>query len=148
MAVMGRFDVSQVELLRDNLCNVTQHDIDTFFRDCAKELTQRLLRKAVQKTPVGVYPSSSGKAGGTLRRGWTDCLNSFSINHSGDMYIVELSNDVEYASYVEYGHRTRDHAGWVEGKFMMTISEREIQDSAPSILNRKFERFLRSVFTV
>lgn len=143
MAVMGSFDARQIELLRDNLSNVTQTDVDSFFRQCANELTARLLRKVQRRTPVGIYPASSGKTGGTLRRNWT----IGDIVRSGNMYTVEIINPTEYASYVEYGHRTRNHAGWIEGKFMMTISENELKEQAPSILNQRFETFLRSVFT-
>lgn len=143
MAVMGSFDARQVELLCDNLSNVTQADVDRFFRQCANELTARLLRKVQRRTPVGIYPSSYGKVGGTLRRNWT----IGEIVHSGNMYTVEIINPTEYASYVEYGHRTRNHEGWVEGKFMMTISENELKEQTPSILSRRFETFLRSVFT-
>lgn len=143
MAVMGSFDARQIELLRDNLSNVTQTDVDIFFKQCANELTARLLRKVQRRTPVGIYPASSGKTGGTLRRNWT----IGDIVRSGNMYTVEIINPTEYASYVEYGHRTRNHAGWIEGKFMMTISENELKEQAPSILNQRFETFLRSVFT-
>ena len=45
--------------------------IDEFIESCAKELAARLLAKVIKRTPVGQYPASSGKKGGTLRRGWT-----------------------------------------------------------------------------
>lgn len=102
----------------------------------------------------------SGKLGGTLRRGWTAKTHeeaasgsgrgadakayaeSLTINHSGNMFVVEIINPVEYASYVEYGHRTRNHTGWVPGKFMMTISESELRTIAPKVLQAKLEKFL------
>ena len=57
-----------------------------------------------------------------------------------------MKNPIEYASYVEYGHRTANHQGWVPGQFMMTISEQEIQQSAPGILENKIKKFLGGVF--
>lgn len=92
----------------------------------------------------------SGKVGGTLRRGWTagknqnakDYANSLKINHFSDTYVIEITNPVEYASYVEYGHRTRNGKGWVEGRFMMTISEQEIKSIAPRILENKIKKLL------
>lgn len=101
----------------------------------------------------------SGKVGGTLRRGWTAKTHeeaeggsgradakayaeSLTVNHLGDMVVIEIINPVEYASYVEYGHRTRNHTGWVPGRFMMTISEQEIQSIAPDVLESKVRRFL------
>lgn len=101
----------------------------------------------------------SGKLGGTLRRGWTANTHeeaeggsgrsdakayaeSLTVNHFGDMVVIEIINPVEYASYVEYGHRTRNHTGWVPGRFMMTISVQEIQNIAPDVLENKVRRFL------
>ena len=68
------------------------------------------------------------------------------VHHFGDTYVVEIVNPVEYASYVEYGHRTRNHKGWVKGKFMMTISEKELKDIAPQILERKIKKYMKECF--
>ena len=121
---------------------------------CAKELAARLLAKVVKRTPVGQYPSGSGKVGGTLRRGWTAgkdqnataYAKSLKIHHFGGTYVIEIVNPIEYASYVEFGHRTRNHKGWVEGKFMLTISEQEIQSIAPRILENKIKKLLGECF--
>lgn len=56
--------------------------------------------------------------------------------------LIEIVNPVEYASYVEYGHRTANHKGWVQGRFMLTISEQEIQNIAPKVLESKIKKFL------
>ena len=128
--------------------------MDQFLQACAKELAARLLRKVIKRTPVGKYPSGSGKKGGTLRRGWTsgsrnatNYAESLQVNHVGTDYVIEIINPVEYASYVEFGHRTRYHTGWVEGQFFLTISEQEIQTSAPKILENKLKKYLKECFT-
>ena len=95
----------------------------------------------------------SGKNGGTLSKGWTggkkasakEYVDSLSINHFGDTYVIEIVNPVEYASYVEYGHRTANHKGWVKGRFMMTISEQELQGMAPGILEKKIEKYFGDI---
>ena len=100
----------------------------------------------------------SGKMGGTLRRGWTSktyeeaqrggkvsakaYADSLTIQHNGNMVVIEIVNPVEYASHVEYGHRTADHKGWVQGRFMLAISEQEIQGIAPKVLESKIKKFL------
>lgn len=102
----------------------------------------------------------SGKMGGTLRRGWTSkthaeaaggsgkgenakaYADSLTINHSGNILVIDIVNPVEYASYVEYGHRTANHKGWVQGHFMLTISEQEIQEIAPKVLEAKIKTYL------
>lgn len=128
--------------------------IDQFLTSCAKELCARLLAKVIKRTPVGQYKAGSGKVGGTLRRGWTGgqnangsaYANSLPVNKVGNDYVIEIINPVEYASYVEFGHRTRNHKGWVEGQFMLTISEDEIRKSAPKILEKKLKKYLEGCF--
>lgn len=61
------------------------------------------------------------------------------------MLEIEIVNPVKYASYVEYGHRTANHKGWVQGRFMLTISEQEIQNIAPNVLEAKLSKFLKGV---
>ena len=68
----------------------------------------------------------SGKTGGTLRRGWTtqaegsgaegldsksavQFVDTLKVNHFGDTYVIEVRNSVEYASYIEFGHRKANH---------------------------------------
>ena len=59
-----------------------------------------------------------------------------------DPATTAVVNPVEYASYVEYGHRTANHSGWVKGQFMMTISEQELQKIAPKVLENKIKKYL------
>lgn len=126
-------------------------DPDAFVEACAKELAARLLAKVIKRTPVGQYPKGSGKKGGTLRRGWTgekrssasNYAESLTVHHFGDTYVIEIVNPVEYASYVEFGHRTRNHKGWVKGQFMMTISENELRSIAPKVLEQKVLKYLQ-----
>lgn len=146
MARMGSFDSSQMRKLQENMNKLQGANIDAFCEECAKELAARLLAKVIKRTPVGQYPAASGKKGGTLRRGWTAAKNNISVQHVGDTYKIEIINPVEYASYVEYGHRTASHKGWVPGQFMMTISEQEIQTIAPRVLENKLKKFLGDAF--
>lgn len=147
-----KMDYSQLADLKkqlDKACDQAQQD--AFLEACAKELAARLLAKVVKRTPVGDYPTSSGKMGGTLRRGWTgnrnatEYANSLKIEHVGNNYVIDIINPVEYASYVEYGHRTANHKGWVEGQFMLTISENDIRQSAPQILRKKLNDYLKGI---
>lgn len=149
----GKVDYKEIIALRDKLeKNLTGKGLDLFLDSCAKELAARLLAKVIKRTPVGQYPKESGKKGGTLRRGWTNGKSSSSfaqelkIHHFGDACVIEIINPVEYASYVEFGHRTRGGQGWVEGKFMLTLSEEEIQRDAPKILESKLKKMLGGIF--
>lgn len=109
--------------------------------------------------------NNTGKTGGTLRRGWTaksheeaesgkgsglsnvdDFLNGITVTHEGNLYKIEIVNPVEYASYVEYGHRTANHKGWVPGRFMLTLSEDHVKSIAPALLAQKLKTFLEGYF--
>ena len=141
MARLGKFSCSDLKKLQKQLENL-QAERDILMEACAKELAARLLRKVKKRTPVGVYSEKNGKKGGTLRRGWT----IGEIENINGIYKIEVFNPVEYASYVENGHRTSNHKGWVEGKFMLTISEQEIQNIAPRILEKKIKQKLEAAF--
>lgn len=69
--------------------------------------------------------------------------NGLQIEKRGDTYVVKITNPVEYASYVEYGHRTRGGKGFVPGKLMMTLSAQEIRSVAPALLQKRLEAKLR-----
>ena len=155
-------DFSQLKAFTDGLQRLKSDDMEQFCRQCTKELAARLLAKVIKRTPVGDYPSHTGKSGGTLRRGWTaksegeaesggtsnakQYADSLQINKVGNTYQVEIINPVHYASYVEFGHRTRGGKGWVNGRFMLTISEQELDTQAPAILERKITQKLMEVF--
>lgn len=155
MASGGNVDFRELQEFRRKMeASLNDDQINDFIESCAKELAARLLAKVIKRTPVGQYPASTEKKGGTLRRGWTGgktqggkaYADSLRVNHYGNTYVIEVVNPVEYASYVEFGHRTRNHEGWVEGKFMLTISEQEVQGDAAKILENKLKRKLGEVF--
>ena len=168
MAKWGNVDYRQFQELQKRMEKMQEAAKKEFFEAAAKELAARLLAKVIKRTPVGEYPKSSGKKGGTLRRGWTagnknwsekngkvsvhgiggasGYVNNLPIHHFGNTYVIEIVNPVEYASYVEYGHRTRDHKGWVPGRFMLTISEQEIDAQKERILEKKLTKYLGELF--
>lgn len=157
MASWGKTDFSELEKFMKDFERL---DIDALCIAASKELAARLLALVIPRTPVGQYEKGSGKVGGTLRRGWTsktheeaaggsgkssasagkDYAQSLSITKSGDTYTVEIINPVEYASYVEFGHRTRNGKGWVQGQYMLTISEERLKKIAPAALEKLVQK--------
>ena len=118
--------------------------------------------KARQKTVSFVSQKTAGLNGGTLKRGWTatveseaapgpppsaaeqqSYLDSIAIEKSGNIYKITIDNPVPYAPYVENGHRTANKKGWVQGKFMLRISENELRGQIAPILEEKMEAMLR-----
>lgn len=154
MAKWGSADFRELKKLQARLKQLSETDYDLFCRACCKELAARLLSLVIPKTPVGQYPARSGKKGGTLRRGWTAgktanataYAQSLRVTKSGKAYSIEIVNPVEYASYVEYGHRTRGGEGWVPGRYMLTVSEEKLRKMTPALLERKLQAKLKEVF--
>lgn len=159
----GNCDYKQLQRLRDSLATLQSMDMDRFCTEVSKELAARLLALVIPRTPVGQYPKSSGKKGGTLRRGWTSktqadaasrggsndakaYAEALPVRKSGNTYIIEVINPVEYASHVEFGHRTRGGDGWVPGQYFLTLSEQDLERLAPGVIERKLEALLREVF--
>ncbi|NFG22688.1 HK97 gp10 family phage protein [Clostridium botulinum] len=160
MAKWGKCDYKQLKELQKRMEKLGKTDLDKFCEDCAKELAARLLRKVIKRTPVGEY--NDGKIGGTLRRGWTcksereaelgstfgggtsanKYVSNLPIKKVGNSYEIEIINPVKYASYIEYGHRTRNHKGWVPGRFMLTISENELNSVSSKIIEKKLMQYL------
>ena len=159
----GNCEYKQLQRLRDSLATLQSMDMDRFCTEVSKELAARLLALVIPRTPVGQYPKSSGKKGGTLRRGWTaktqaeaasrggsnnavEYAAALPVTKSGSNYTIEVINPVEYASYVEFGHRTRGGGGWVSGQYFLTLSEQDLERLAPGVIERKLEALLREVF--
>lgn len=130
--------------------------------DYSKEITVTAKRDGKKHKKGEQYTkrvNPGGKKGGTLRRGWTSktheeaasgkrasakaYADSLAIHHFGGYIVINIVNPVEYASYVENGHRTANHKGWVMGKFMLAESVKEIQSIAPKTLEAKIKKYLK-----
>ena len=160
---MAKVDYKQLGKLAGRLSKLKEEEIAQFNEEAIKDLAARLWRKLRMRTPVGEYGTEyqqtlksgkrkgetvtryrnpSGKKGGTLRERWT----IGEAVRTADGYSIEIVNPMEYASYVEFGHRTRNHRGWVPGRFMLTISEQELEADAPRILENKLKALLGGLF--
>ena len=92
--------------------------------------------KVIQKGKNGKYTSNYDSA-------FANQATINSVKQVGDTLEIEVGNIAEYASYVEYGHSTRN-GGWVEGGFMLTISIDEIEQAMPSRFNTELIKFLKN----
>ncbi|MEG2521256.1 MAG: HK97 gp10 family phage protein [Anaerovoracaceae bacterium] len=144
MANWGKCDFKQLKKLRDQLDRIDGNgrDKDDSMEACAKEIAARLLRKVIKRTPVGNY--SDGRIGGTLKKGWF----VGGVTKRGNVYEIKVMNPIYYASYVEFGHRTRNGKGWVPGQLFLTISEKEVETLAPKLIEKKMYEFLKESFNV
>lgn len=164
MARWGKVNYRELQKLQKRMEKLEKVEFEKFCEAMAKELAARLLAKVIKRTPVGQY--EDGTVGGTLRRGWTSkshreaelastfgggsgakkFAESITVTKKGNIYEIEIINPVDYSAYVEFGHRTRNHQGWVPGRFMMTISADEVERQAPKIIERKLVKMLGDAF--
>lgn len=95
------------------------------------ELANRVLRRTKQKTPVDT---------GHLRRNWM--LGS--VTRHGDYMEIEIYNNVEYAGFIEYGHR-KPKGGFVQGRYMLILSLKEIEEIAPTLIGKRSDEFIKEL---
>ena len=135
MARYGKCDFSDLKKLQKRVQKMVDEQ-SSFIRELAQELAKILDNKITKRTPVLT---------GALRRGW-----KIEVRLKGNTYEIVIINPLEYASYVEEGHRTPERKdgtrGWVKGKFMMTISVDEVQNLAPRLLEKTIEKKLGECF--
>ncbi|WML35350.1 HK97 gp10 family phage protein [Clostridium sp. OS1-26] len=133
MARLGNFDYSEFKKLAESFQTALDtRVIERWIKEFLLEMAFRAERKIKKRTPVD---------SGHLRRNW----QVGSVVKQGNAYIIEIFNNVEYASYLEYGHRTKNHKGWVEGRFMATISMAEIERELPRFMESKQVELLNQI---
>lgn len=184
----GSVDTSELSKLLANIEGMKEATPE-FLRQCTNELGQRLLRKVIRRTPVGKKPTFkgektakaegksgksktfltkegaayenmmktywSGYSGGHLRRSW----RVTSAEGTGYNYTIKVENPLDYASYVEHGHRQTPGrfipalgktavVSWVKGRHMLSDSVNELEDSKYKIVESKLNAFLKERMNV
>lgn len=157
MAKWGKFDITEFKRLSESLQQaLDERVIERFIREFVLKMAYRAERKIKKRTPV---------ANGQLRRAWT----VGKVERRGKAYVVEIFNNTEYASFVENGFRAHwvpgywegdtfiydptaksgmqvgKKNGWVEGRFMMAISMKEIERELPKYLAKRQVALLNQV---
>jgi len=133
------FDITELKAYNAKLAALAGGDISKFLTAETNKIGKMMLSDVKKLTPVGKYPPSSGKKGGTLRKGWR--------SKKLDKHTVKIFNSTEYALYVEYGHRTRS-GGWVDGRRMLGRAEYNLmygENNINNILNADLEKFFNDL---
>lgn len=110
------------------------------------ELQKSLKRVGVQAQRI--VKAHTPTVTSNLRRGWN-------IANAGVM-AIELYNNVEYAPYVEHGHRqtpgryvpaihARLKASWVPGKHMLMTTLFELEDMLPGLITPELAKALEGM---
>ena len=112
----------------DNFIRTLSNASNSFDEEASKRLnniSQKLIKKVKLKTPVD---------SGLLRRSWRS-------KKDGDLARI-VYNNVKYGPHVEFGHRTRGGKSFVDGRYMLTKSVKEIEDT----LTSEFSMMIENLF--
>ena len=114
----------------DNFIRTLNNATNNFDEEASKRLnnvSQKLVAKVKLKTPVD---------SGVLRRSWR--------SKKDGQFARIIYNNVHYAPYVEYGHRTRGGKSFVDGRYMLTKSVQEIEETMTSEFSMMIEDLFNS----
>lgn len=136
------YDYSEIEAFGKRL-DRAQEIMDELFQEAIKEIALDFLVIAKGRTPEKT---------GLLKDRW----RIGEIQKQGNSYTIEVFDNTEYASFVENGHRTRKGKGkkisrinskaWVEGRFMMKLTEDDIAIRMPGYLNKLYDKLAEELF--
>lgn len=107
-----------------------ESDFDQFLRQFLLKQALDALARTKDNTPVDT---------GLLRASWT----IGEVQRVGNSLVVTISNPTEYASFVEYGHMTRDRKRWIEGRFMCKLAIDEVFRLIPQRFQMDFATWIR-----
>lgn len=130
-----KINIKDLKEYRNNLGKF-KRITDEIFMEAVYEVATRVIDAVVKNTPVDT---------GKLRDSW----DADDIKKKGNVYEIEISNNLEYAPFVEYGHRiviNGNTLGWKDGVFMLTIAEKNLEKVMDRIFKRKFEKRFRELW--
>jgi len=146
-------DFRELEKFLENWTDA-YNDFDDFLRKFLLEMALRAVAKIVGNTPedTGALRNSWGVGNQALQVGRTkeQAPSAFeqaatieSVEVVGDSFEITIFNLMNYASFVEFGHRFRD-GRWNNGRFMMTVGIDQVQKQIPARWNKAFKAYLQS----
>lgn len=142
MASWGSCDFHELRDLNERIkAAASEPEMDKFYTELLDKMMNDLLADVIELTPPG--PS------GHLHHNWF----TTKARRSGKHYRAEIYNNIEYAPWVENGHRQevgryvpaigkRLVRSFVEGKHMLRDSLFDLQRAAPDFIKTKSEEFL------
>lgn len=105
-------------------------EFDKFVHDFLTKCALEVLANTKKRTPTD---------SGELRRNWEVTR----VIRRNNELLIYLYNSKDYASYVEFGHATKNREGFIDGIFMATISIDEVERKIPARFEREFKRFMQ-----
>lgn len=173
------FDFKEFVELRDKFVRM-EKEFNNFISNFLLQEGLRVLAKTKENTPVDTgylrnmwqlgdsnYTIQSraikrGKHKGELRVtadrqnvSWKDASVK-GVVRKGDTLEITIYNPLDYASFVEYGHRQipgryvpvigkKLKKAWVEGKYMATIAIKDVEEKLPARFEQQFKARVISI---
>ena len=110
----------------------------------AKQATQRAVEEAAERTPptAGDLRGTNTRTG-NLKQSWATASETIPRKQGKD-YVTVLANDMQYASYVDEGHRVDRHfvpgqTAYVKGLFLVDKAQKKYAEIAKKELEALME---------
>jgi len=148
---MSRTNFKKIKQLQKKMEQASREGVT---QEVVEKAVYEIANKTLAQTKRRTAPSDTGH----LRRNW----NLTSINKEEDHTFVEIYNNVEYASFVENGHRgvavmiekdgekigyrvmhVDDH--WTEGRFMLRNSIEAVSGQVETITQKHVRNYLKEL---
>ena len=100
--------------------------------EIANKIAEEFLNEVIERTPT----SDNNQ----LKEHWKS-----EVVKNGNGYDIIISNDLEYASYVEYGRRL-DNGRFKPGHYMLHITTSDIENKMNNIAEPILDKYLREIF--
>lgn len=124
-----QYNIDGLDEMEKNLMDAIKVKYPKEFEKLVIQMAYELEGRCKEKTPVDTS---------RLRDGW----RVGQIKRKADGIYIEVYNDVEYAGYVNYGHRM-GKTGHKEGVYMLELSMQEMQDRITPYLKSWINKFIK-----
>lgn len=125
------YEVGGLDEYCQHLFEVASNAYPKAFDELVKQIAHDLVSAVVPATPKGKT--------GNLRGEWI----VGEIKRKNGCRVIEVYNNMEYADFVEYGHRIKG-GSYKEGVFMLTFKLKDLQRRLPLYLKDWLANFLRT----
>lgn len=131
MSRWGKVDYSQLLQFADGFKQLSKSGQNDILIEMINASANRFLQVAVDNSPEDT---------GQLKGAWSISK----VYRQGDSYIAEIVNIAPYATFVNYGHRTRN-GGFVVGRHFVEYAAADLQRVSQSLLDEITAKKFREV---
>ena len=155
--MIGKVVKVDLEEFQERLAHFNKKERKKVLIKATNDLGNAVMSKARELSPVGDYSNLvepyNARMGGTMRAAW----QKTPVSKKGEVYRQTVKNPIEYARYVEYGHKQtvgryvpalgkRLKQGFVKGQYMLTKAVIQTNSVVDKIVKNRIDKELKKVF--